>query len=305
VPPLPPRAPRRRRPLPIVLGVVGAVVAVCCLAVIGLAALAASGSGPFAARTDATSTLEAVATSTGGRTTPVAGGDAAVTPAAAAPTAGSQPTPARSAPTAAAQPTPVRPVPTAPPTEPGVLLADDFSRPESGFGTASNANYDRGYEAGNYVVRFKKQDAFFASGPDKNFGDFQLDVDCFVTTAVATGACGVVFRWQDNSESSGDSWHKFQVDPGTGTVRFVTLKDDVQVKNWLVWVPSAAVAKGTARNHLTVVAKGPQITLRVNNQPVGSFNDPTFAEGTIGIIAHGYTVPSEWHFANLRVTEAK
>jgi hypothetical protein len=295
VPPLPPRPPRQRRPLPIILGIVGAVVAVCCVAVIGFVAMAASGSGPFATTAEETSTPEAVATRTGGRATAVAGSDAAVTPAAAAPSTGPQPTPARPAPTAAAQPTPAGPK---------VLLVDNFDNPDSGFGTRNNENYQRGYEAGNYVVRFKTRDAFFASGPVKDFSDFQLDVDCLVTTAVPVGACGVVFRWQDNSNSPGDSWHKFQVDPGTGTVRFVTLKDDIQVKNWLEWVPNPAVAKGTLPNHLTVIAKGPQITLRVNNQQVGNFNDPTFSEGTIGLIAHGYTVPSEWHFANLRVTEA-
>jgi hypothetical protein len=209
------------------------------------------------------------------------------------------PTPgAGASPTVAVGPiAPERPAP----DRTGVLLLDTFDDPNSGFGARATEGYTRGYESGQYVVRFRTQDTYVAAGPVKVFADFRVEVDCFATTVVANGACGIVFRWQE-AAGGGDSWHKFQVDPGTGSVRFVTLRNDSQERNWLVWVPHPAVARGTDTNRLTAIADGFRITLLVNGAQVGSFDDPTYREGLIGLIAHGYTVPSEWRFDNLRVT---
>lgn len=302
---LPPPATPTRRRWPLFAGVGALVAAVCCLLVLAVGGLAYSGAGPFAraSTTVAPATPVVRATAALASATPIA----VVLPTTIAVATVRLSTPAATPlPTTRPATSPSPPPATPTTSAPRVLLTENFDNALSGFGTESDSNLTRGYEGGNYVVRFKTTDAFFASGPAKpNYSDFQLDLDCTAATVVPTGACGVVFRWQDNAAGKGDSWYKFEVDPGTGSVRFDTLQNDVQVKNWLVWVPNPAVARGTNPNHLTVIANGPRIALLVNGQNVGTFDDATFTEGTIGIVAHGFTAPSEWHFANLKVTSIK
>lgn len=125
--------------------------------------------------------------------------------------------------------------------------------------------------------------AFFAN---QSFADFTAELECRLTKAVDGGACGLLFRVQDDS-----NWYKVSIEPQTQKVVFNSLVKGT--RNDFFGMVFPAVNKGTAANRIKVVATGTTITVLVNDQEVKTVKDETFSKGQAGVIANGGDAQAE------------
>ncbi len=157
--------------------------------------------------------------------------------------------------------------------------ADDFSRPDSGWKTASDEALQIKYQDGGLHFVLNELDTIAWSTPqDKRFGDFVLDVDATQVAGPNDNAYGVIFRYQDDK-----NFYRFDIS-GDGYYALFKRKDGVwaKVQDYL---ESAAVKQGAATNHLQVIGRGKQFTLNVNGETVKTFTDSDFPTGNIGVAA--------------------
>jgi len=116
-----------------------------------------------------------------------------------------------------------------------------------------------------------------------SFEDFVLTVEVEHRGGIPNkSGSGVIFRSTD-----WNNYYVFVISP-TGTFRvrkvvggtWTTLKD---------WTASPAIVQGVGVNRLTVIAVGPSLTFRVNDQEVYQTTDASLTGGVIGLYAVSYT----------------
>lgn len=130
------------------------------------------------------------------------------------------------------------------------------------------------------------------------FEDFRLDVEARQIGVATNGAWGVLFRAQDF-----DNFYKVSIDPNSGQFEFFKLIGDRR-EEFVAWRPTAAILRGQQSNHLTIVARGAELTIRINEAPMVTVTDNAFRRGRIGFIANVWSEPVEYRFRNLTLSEA-
>jgi hypothetical protein len=186
------------------------------------------------------------------------------------------------------------------------LVRDSFSDARSGFGEATGAVFDRAYTNGEYAITIKqvgnpeRGTAGWTLLEGRTFTNFIVEVECRMVERVATGACGLALRAQDD-----DNWYKFSVDPGRGQANAHLLVNNLQTKQLFPWQTVPAIKTGTQTNRLTVIMTGNRFGFLLNGAEVGSFTDDTFRQGRIGLIANAFTEPIQARFSNLVLTEIR
>jgi LysM repeat protein len=177
---------------------------------------------------------------------------------------------------------------------PEVLFSDDFQDPESGLDSYADETGERHYRNGEYVIRVSSYNWTWWAFYPQSFMDCEIQVDARPVMGEEV-AYGLVFRaWGDGSYFfliRPDGWYSLR--KATGDL-------------WLTSGESDAIHPGRQTNRLGVRADGPQISLYVNDQLLGTATDATFDGGWIGLIVQhldyqdqGQVV--EVHFDNLEV----
>jgi hypothetical protein len=180
------------------------------------------------------------------------------------------------------------------------LFEDDFSDPTSGWAVYSDAEVKMGYEDGEYSILVKGQNLIAWSLNERagTFKDFILEVDARQVSGPDNNDYGLLFRYQDE-----DNFYSFGVS-GDG---YYSLYKKVRGE-WVAivdWTESAYVNKGRSTNRLKVVAKGPEISLYVNDHFLTKVQDESIDEGYIGIYAGTFDEPYvHAHFDDLSVETA-
>lgn len=179
--------------------------------------------------------------------------------------------------------------------------ADDFSSAASGWKTVDDPAVKIHYEDGALQFDIEDLNTQTWSVPkDKRFGDFVLDVDATQVAGPSDNSYGVIFRYVDDR-----NFYRLDIS-GDGYFAVFKYKDGKWIK-LQDYVETAAVKQGGVTNHLQVVAKGNQFTLNVNGQPVKSFSDGDFPNGSVGVTAGTLfdNAGVQIAFDNLRVSEVK
>jgi len=149
---------------------------------------------------------------------------------------------------------------------------------------------------------------YYRPSPDeRTFEDFRLDIDARRVAGPDNGVYGVVFRIQPPITGAATfERYNFTVTPD-GFYALTLIKADGTATAIAPRAISSAIRKGDAANHLTIVAKGNQLTLTINGQAIGTFSGPIVDPGGIGVYVGNppnstSPVGMEAGFSNLRVS---
>lgn len=155
---------------------------------------------------------------------------------------------------------------------------DDFSNPNSGWQTLSDLNADVTYDGGGLRIIVKLENLTQWSAAGKNFKDAVFEVDARPNGGPTDNGFGVLFRMQDRK-----NFYHFEIS-SDGYWRAGYMKDG-DWENWDDWQPHPAIKLGGETNRIKVVMRGNELSFFVNDQPISSKQDDTFASGDIGVFA--------------------
>lgn len=120
----------------------------------------------------------------------------------------------------------------------------------------------------------------------KTFGDFRLDVDAGLTSGDPSNGYGIYIRGASTQNSILGLYYRFEI---YGDGSFVIYKGTQDAKGVLDSQPlkssnpNNAIAHVGQLNHVTIIAKGTQLTLTINNTTVSTFTDNSYKSGTIAL----------------------
>lgn len=190
----------------------------------------------------------------------------------------------------------------------------DFSTWFSGTESASFP-FRAGFDPASGEYRLALTDArrgyvYYRPAPDgRTFGDFRLDINARRIAGPDNGVYGVVFRIQQPvAGATTFERYNFTVTPD-GFYSLTLIKTDGSATIIAPRTASPTIKKGDATNHLTVIAKGNQITLAINDETVGTFSGPVVGPGVTGVYVGNppNSVAAdgmEAGFSNLRISAA-
>lgn len=204
------------------------------------------------------------------------------------------------------------PQPTATPTPNSAVYKADFANWDSGVKGApypARLSYDAATH--EYLIALTEATRAYAYqvySPDpQKFADFQLDVDARRVAGPVNGSYGVLFRIQPRSANDkANADVALLVHPDEQYFALNLLMADGTGKN-ISKGNTAAISKGDATNHLTVVCQGDSVTVAINGHPVGSYSTTLLTAGAVGLVVSSPPNPSgpvgtQAAFANLRIS---
>lgn len=156
--------------------------------------------------------------------------------------------------------------------------ADAFDDPNSGWQTLSDLSADVKYDAGTLRILVKQENLTQWSTAGKRFKDATFQVSAQPNGGPTDNGFGVMFRVQDRK-----NFYHFEVS-SDGYWRSGIVTDGAWA-NWDDWQPHPAIKAGGEPNVLKVSMTGPKFTFFINDQPVATKEDATYAEGDIGVLA--------------------
>ena len=122
--------------------------------------------------------------------------------------------------------------------------------------------------------------------PGKSLTDFRLDVNATLTKGDPSNGYGVMIR--EASIQGGDlgTYYRFELyGDGSYAIFKGSLDATGQSKSNTVqtYTVNGAIAKAGNVNHITIIAKGPTMTLVVNGQTVYTYTDDNYKSGSIAL----------------------
>ncbi len=180
---------------------------------------------------------------------------------------------------------------------------DDFSNPDSGWGSGENASVIYRYLDGEYQFYFKTVDGVFGLTPDLALpSDYRIEVDA---RKVSPGVCsyGLIFgtRWTT------DSWETYQVIIWPTDGEFLVNKRTLDGSWTLIqdWTYSSAINQNYGTNHIRVDRIGTAIRIYINGAMVANITDSSFTGSgrDAGLRAYSYwDAPVDVRFDNFRAS---
>lgn len=157
----------------------------------------------------------------------------------------------------------------------GVLL-EDFQEPGK-WSEGRSDTVDRGYEDGRYRIEVLDSEMIAWSRLRETFTDVAVQVVAEQTAGPFDSDYGVICRYLDEH-----NFYSFSLS-SVGEYSFYKLLGD----EWIAlvpWKPAPAIRSGLP-NHITVLCRGDELSLRVNGVLLHRVRDSDFAEGDVGIFA--------------------
>jgi hypothetical protein len=147
-----------------------------------------------------------------------------------------------------------------------------------------------GFSNGAYHATSKQAGTFaVCTAQATNFANFTYQVQMTILSGTTNDGGGLIFR------SSNGSAYRLHVGIN-GTFDLVD-----QVKTLVSGSNPAIKTELNQTNLLKVVARGPNITLYVNKQPIANVQDSLSSSGAIGVMAVDFTDPTDVAFTNAQV----
>lgn len=181
---------------------------------------------------------------------------------------------------------------------PGLLMADDFSNPLSGWDVRNDPEVITDYRAGEFVIYVGKTDTAIWSKANHNLQDVVIDVDAREVAGPDDNLFGVICRYRDV-----DNFYRFVIS-GNGHAGITKRSGGTVTVISAPTLPrTEAVVRGQNANHLRAICQGPQLALYVNGQLVAEASDTDFQDGDVGLLAATGDHPGvEIHFSAFLVT---
>ncbi|HKZ70224.1 MAG TPA: hypothetical protein VJ020_09095 [Anaerolineales bacterium] len=180
-----------------------------------------------------------------------------------------------------------------------VLLADDFSNPDSGFTRQADADAITDYHEGEYQIQVFTSNINVWSVNGQKFADVKIDVNARTAAGSENNTFGVVCRHRDDS-----NFYFFAIS-ADGYYAIGKVKEGaMELISSQVYEPSDKIHTGQDLNHIAATCLGESLTLSVNDAQIAQAADPDFADGKIGLIAGTFDDPeTDVRFDNLVVTK--
>lgn len=170
----------------------------------------------------------------------------------------------------------------------------DFNEPENGWINGVEESNTRGYVDGEYFVTVKPGGGTGA-GPGSNFvfSDFVAELDARILKATDPGGWGFIFRGQPFPQS-----FRYHINfNSSGLSLFL----DTGPYTDLFYLQGAPVHPAPETNRLLVIAKGPNIAIYVNGEPVTVVSDSTLSSGIVSLGIHAGEQETEVRFDNFKI----
>ena len=178
-----------------------------------------------------------------------------------------------------------------------VLFQDDFSDPNSGWGSLSGDYGSVDYVSNSLQIDVQSDNYIIWSTPQKSFNGIIVAVDINVLSPVGDGEYGILCGYQDTEnyfglEISEDGYYTIW--------KYV----DGEFLSVVDWQPSSLVPTGGSSITLTAACLEDSISIGVNGELLAEAYDPDFSFGDIGLIAGTLDAPGlKVSFDNLVVTD--
>jgi uncharacterized repeat protein (TIGR01451 family) len=157
---------------------------------------------------------------------------------------------------------------------------DDFSDPESGWGTQESDLGRFRYEDGAYTILSKEAGYVFRrSAPSYLLDSYTVEADVRWDTAVTDGLYGIIF----GLDQTAAEYYFFIVQPDTQEFRLIRRNANGTFFTLAPPTPSDAINVGGATNRLSAQRQGDEIILRVNGVLLGLWRD----DGVTGLTGAG------------------
>lgn len=163
---------------------------------------------------------------------------------------------------------------------------------------------------GKLVMESDNNKLFQELVPGKTFGDLRVDVDADLTAGVQANGYGVYIRGASTQDDPLGINYRFEV-YGDGTFAVykgvqntdgTTQSNNVKTKT----VHKAILYAGQA-NHLTIIAKGAEMTFQVNGETIYTFSDKSYKSGSVALFVSnvsGVKAGAQATFQNLAIFPA-
>ncbi len=165
------------------------------------------------------------------------------------------------------------------------LFSDSFNDNKTGWDlTGKPGKFSVKVGSGSMILEDDDNKLLWEILPGKNMTDFRLDVDATLSKGDPNNGYGVYIRGASSQDSDLGTYYRFELyGDGTYAIFKGSLDTSGHTQSNLVqtYTQNAAIAKAGTTNHITIVAKGPTMTLMVNSQTVYTYTDDNYKSGSI------------------------
>ncbi len=189
------------------------------------------------------------------------------------------------------------------------LFIDSFENNKTGWDLTSNPGKFSVKVGGGSMVLEDGENKFLTEIlPGKSFTDFRLDVDATLTKGDPNNGYGVFIRGESSQGSQLGTYYRFELyGDSTYAIFKGSLDTNGQSKSTQVqdFPVNDAIAKVGHVNHITIIAKGPVMTLIVNGQTVYMYTDDNYKSGSVALFVSNLPPPvapgAQATFTNLAI----
>ncbi len=163
-------------------------------------------------------------------------------------------------------------------------------------GKVSAKETDR-IEGGVFKAIWTDKGSSYETYAGRSFTNFIAELDCKAVQGGVNAACGIIF-----GEQTSGQFYKFSVYEDSYSLYVIPSAQDAPAL--LDGDPSKIINAGDW-NHLRVIKQGDQISIFINDVPLGSVTDSTYPTGQIGVSTSSYDAQSgaEMWFDNFTIWE--
>jgi hypothetical protein len=167
------------------------------------------------------------------------------------------------------------------------LISDFFTNNKAGWDLTSNpGKFSVQVGGGSMVLEDDDNKLLWEILPGKSFTDFRLDVNALLSKGDPNNGYGVIIRGASSQASDLATYYRFELyGDGTYAIFKGSMDSTSQAQSSKVqgYTASDAIAKAGRVNHLTIMAKGPSMTLMVNGQTLYTYTDDNYRSGSVAL----------------------
>jgi hypothetical protein len=187
------------------------------------------------------------------------------------------------------------------------FFSDSFANNNMGWDlTSYTGKFSVKVGGGSLVLEDDQNKLLWEILPGKSFTDFRLDVNATLTKGDPNNGYGVFIRASSQGNDLG-TYYRFEL-YGDGTYAifkgYLDANGKTQSTKVQGYTTHAAIAKVGQVNHITIIAKGPAMTMMVNGQSVYTYTDGTYKSGSLALFVSNLptlTPGAQAIFTNLKV----
>jgi hypothetical protein len=191
------------------------------------------------------------------------------------------------------------------------LFKDTFQNNNNNWDTSEPSGATISIQGGKMVLASNNNELFEELLPgNQTFSDARVDVDANLTTGAQQNGYGIYIRGSLAANGSLGTYYRFEVygDGNFAVYEGVQSSDGTLSTTTIVAeTPSSAIRFAGQTNHLTVIAKGSQMSFLVNGVQVYTFNNTNYKSGAIALFVsnvQNVAAGADATFTNLAVFPA-